>query len=353
MNKLNKITVCFDMAGCPNRCKHCWIGVTKNGRLEIHNMVSIAERFKKYTKELEVFSWYREPDYRDDYKELFDLECRLSACKKEHFELASFWRLVRDDTYGDWLYSKGVRVCQLTLFGTESTTDYYIGRKGAFQEIINAVNILLEHKIAPRIQVFVNKQNIDELVSVNDLCNSMGLWERCDSIGRKFDLFVHQGSCDGENEKLYNIRITKEDLAKIPENILKNTMEYMNSDSVEEIFGISEKELCTKLAHADKRESIVIDSPVFYVDCDLNVFPNETQPSPWWKLGNLKEDSVEKILDSYYENKSMAQRIMQTVPVSDMINVCGNKDSERLFLEEDYFMYLLNQYCKMQKHMKM
>lgn len=69
MNKLNKITVCFDMAGCPNRCKHCWIGVTKNGRLEIHNMVSIAERFKKYTKELEVFSWYREPDYRDDYKD--------------------------------------------------------------------------------------------------------------------------------------------------------------------------------------------------------------------------------------------------------------------------------------------
>ena len=24
--KFNRITACLDMFGCPNRCKHCWIG---------------------------------------------------------------------------------------------------------------------------------------------------------------------------------------------------------------------------------------------------------------------------------------------------------------------------------------
>lgn len=62
--------------------------------------------------------------------------------------------MVRDSSYADWLYSLGVKVCQLTLFGTEETTDYFIGRKGAYQEIIKAINILLEHNIAPRLQIY-------------------------------------------------------------------------------------------------------------------------------------------------------------------------------------------------------
>lgn len=59
---------------------------------------------------------------------------------------------------------------------------------------MEAVEILVENKISPRIQVFVNKENIDELLFI----------------------FIHQGSCDGESEKFYPIRVTPEDFSKIP-----------------------------------------------------------------------------------------------------------------------------------------
>lgn len=33
MMQFEKITACLDMAGCPNRCRHYWLGNTPNGCL--------------------------------------------------------------------------------------------------------------------------------------------------------------------------------------------------------------------------------------------------------------------------------------------------------------------------------
>ena len=35
---IEKITACLDMHGCPNRCKHCWLGITPNGKLSIDDL---------------------------------------------------------------------------------------------------------------------------------------------------------------------------------------------------------------------------------------------------------------------------------------------------------------------------
>jgi hypothetical protein len=67
------------MAGCPNRCKHCWLGITQNGRLHLDDLEFAAESFRSYANALEVCSWYREPDYLDHYMELYDAESRLST----------------------------------------------------------------------------------------------------------------------------------------------------------------------------------------------------------------------------------------------------------------------------------
>jgi hypothetical protein len=70
MHKYTKIITCLDLAGCPNRCKHCWLGAATNGNMTADDMIYIFEAFRPYTKDLEISSWYREPDFRDDYKEL-------------------------------------------------------------------------------------------------------------------------------------------------------------------------------------------------------------------------------------------------------------------------------------------
>ena len=93
--KFKKITVCLDMHGCPNRCKHCWLGATPNGSLNAEDLRYTAEQFRPYTRKLEVYDWYREPDYGSDYKEMWELCEELSDVHAPHFELVSFWREIR------------------------------------------------------------------------------------------------------------------------------------------------------------------------------------------------------------------------------------------------------------------
>ena len=129
------------MYGCPNRCKHCWLGVTPNGNLSIDDLKFVAEQFRPFTDNLEVSDRYREEDYSDNYKELWRITSELSDTKTPHFELISYWRAVRDKEYVPWLASLGVKAAQLTIFGDEKTTDYFVGRKGTFQEILQTSEV--------------------------------------------------------------------------------------------------------------------------------------------------------------------------------------------------------------------
>jgi hypothetical protein len=99
-----------DMAGCPNRCRHCWLGSHRNGNISVEEFINIAAQVKNWRdergqgiKELGFFSWWREPDFRNDYRELWQLENELSSPGRAiRFELLSTWRLARDDTYSKW-----------------------------------------------------------------------------------------------------------------------------------------------------------------------------------------------------------------------------------------------------------
>lgn len=97
------------MYGCPNRCKHCWVGHSSNGNLTKDDLIYVAEKFRPFTNALTVYDWYREPDYRDNYQELWDLCSRLSDVRENHFELISVWRIVRDREYVKWLSALGLK----------------------------------------------------------------------------------------------------------------------------------------------------------------------------------------------------------------------------------------------------
>lgn len=340
------ITVCLDMFGCPNRCRHCWVGHSPNGNLTNDDLKFLAEKFRPFTNCLSVYDWYREPDYKDTYKELWELCNILSDTHEEHFDLISVWRIVRDPQYVKWLSSLGLKKAQLTLFGGQEKTDYYTGRKNAYNEILEAIELLLEHRISPRIQIFVNKDTIDELPLIEDLIKSLDLENRCKSFGGEFSLFLHQGSCDGENEKLYAIRVTPEDLQKIPQTLIEYTLKHFHKTNIEDVFGKTEQVLYEELINDNSTASFVSDTPVFYIDKEFNVYPNVTTPEPVWLLGNLKTDGIETVLKNYTESKSAAQHTRLTVPLCQIVETQGDCKSQRLFDKDDYTLYLLNTYCR-------
>ena len=156
-----QLNLVVDMYGCPNRCLHCWLGHMPNRKMDADADTYIMDFFSPYFEKIAFYSWLREPDFCEDYKNRWkrDLEISKNAVP-QRFELASFYRIVRDDGYIPFLRSVGVKKVQLTFFGLKRTQDKYVGRTGAFEEIMRASDMLIDGAIIPRWQCFLYEENI-------------------------------------------------------------------------------------------------------------------------------------------------------------------------------------------------
>ncbi len=291
------------------------------------------DQFRPYFDQITFFSWLREPDFCPDYKARWERDKLLSVnAVPPRFELASFWRLVRDSSYAGFLKETGVSCVQLTFFGMENTTDRYIGRKGAFRELLHATDILIENGISPRWQGFINEENKDELPEVLYLSKDLKLSERCGTFGGHFRFFIHAGSCDGENRKLYPIRIQK---SHIPEELIPFFLNYDRQ--------FTEKELCGKWK--DSPSHVVFHNEediVIYVSNTYDLFFNFTHMLPEWRIGNLKTDPMEELIRRIIEEDIPALRIAREVTLGELVQRYGDASSEKVFEEEDYRSFLLN-----------
>ena len=130
-----ELSISFDLHGCPNRCRHCWLGRATAGTMDVSEARRLFEAFRRHVasgaerpdlQRIRLFgSWLREPDYGDDYRQLHKLELELNSGQdySREYELLSVWRLARDSTSARWASERGVRRCQITFFGTQTTTD--------------------------------------------------------------------------------------------------------------------------------------------------------------------------------------------------------------------------------------
>jgi len=181
---------------------------------------------------------------------------------------------------------------------------------------------------------------------IQNLIETLNLEKRCADIGREFEFFLHQGSCSGENEKLYDAWITPDDIDKIPNKLIDLTLKHYGKSHIRDILGDTEKELYSQLIIDSSTENIVTNKPVFYIDKDFNVYPNYETPSQFWCLGNLKIQGAEEILSNYVNNTSIAQNVKLTVPINKMVIKHGDPESMRLFGKRDYMNYILHKYCR-------
>ena len=299
-----KYAVAMDMYGCPNRCRHCWLVHNRNADTPVEDFIRIAEQFKEYKRdgkpyydELFFNTWYREPDYADNYKELWELEKQLSPSEVPKWELASIWRLVRDRDYAPWLKELGVEVVQLTLFGTEENTDYYRGRKGAYREHMQAIDVLLENGIAPRIQIFPFSITVDDVVSLYQVLQDIRLEERVNDIGKEFTCFLNTPMPIGEGFNLENIKLRRSDIKKLPYHLLEKTLRHFKSESTDTLWK-TEAELLPALLEENNPLNAESELLALGVDPDFNVYPIYWEVAEWWCLGNVKRDGVGKIIDN-------------------------------------------------------
>ncbi|MBU1093174.1 MAG: radical SAM protein [Firmicutes bacterium] len=327
------ISLVVDMYGCPNRCKHCWLGNMPNRKMEENADQYLVDYFKPYFDSVTYYSWLREPDYCPEYAKRWITDNKISINKKPmRFELASFWRIVRDSNYIIFLKEVNVKVVQLTFFGLEKLTDKYIGRSGAFQELLKATKILIENKISPRWQAFINEETRNEIVDLLELSKELKIHEKCLEFGGGFKFFVHSGSCDGENAKLYNIRINKENIP------IKLIPYYLDYDEV-----LTEQECCDILKSDSSHFVYHNDGDiVLNISNTYDIYFNFTQMSEEWKIGNLKTEDQVEIIRRIIKEDIPALNLARNITVEELVQKYGDKNSHKAFHLSDYKSYLLN-----------
>ncbi len=326
------LNLVVDMYGCPNRCLHCWLGHMPNRKMKDEDDLFIINYFKPYFKNITYYSWVREPDYCENYRQRWIRDNEISiGIPPKRFELASFYRIVRDKEYIKFLKEVGTEVVQLTFFGLERLTDKYIGRKGAYLELLNATNILLDYGIAPRWQVFINEENKDEIVSLLKLSENLELDKRCKAIGKEFKFFVHSGSCDGENYKLYPIRLTRN---SVPQEIIPYFLNYDKNFTEEELFYSLQQD--NSYIQLNYKENIVLN-----ISNNFDVYFNFSHMKEDWLIGNLLRNTPKELLYRIKEKKVKALEVAKEITIGELVLKYGDKHSKRLFEVEDYKEYLL------------
>lgn len=326
IRKLNLVT---DLYGCPNRCMHCWLGHMPNRKMEEDADLFIMDYFTPYAEKIAFYSWLREPDFCDNYAERWKRDLSISKnAVPERFELASFWRIVRDEAYISFLKSAGVNKVQLTFFGLEETQDRYIGRKGAFKELLKASELLKENGIVPRWQCFINEENKDEIIEIYH--KAQKIREKCP----KLEFFVHEGTCDGENRKLYPIRIRKRN---IPAELIPV---YLRYDEV-----LTERECCEILQKDISVPKLPItDEITLNISNTYNVYYNFTHMTKPWIIGNLKKERPEILMPRIINGDTFALNALAETSWQKLTEQFGDFHSDRAFREDDYRMYLINSY---------
>lgn len=325
------LSICADLFGCPNRCKHCWLGHMPNRRMEDDADQRIMQYFDPYFSSIAFYSWMREPDFCQNYKERWERDVAISKnAKPQRFELASFYRIVRDKDYIPFLKSVGTEKVQLTFFGLKEIQDRYVGRKGAYEEIMQASDLLIENGIIPRWQCFINEENAQEILTIFDMYEEIKR-TRCPEM----EFFVHVGSCDGENRKLYPIRMNKAD---IPQKLIPYYYAY------EEV--LTEAECCRLLQEDNAHPDFAPDeeSPVLYVSNTYDVYFNVANTTKPWIIGNMKEIDSAEMMRRIDQQDTYALNKAKEVTWAELVARYGDVQSGKAFFLDDYKMYLFNNY---------
>ena len=183
----------------------------------------------------------------------------------------------------------------------------------------------------PRWQCFINEENIDEILAVYEMAQEIRK-SKCPEL----EFFVHEGSCDGENRKLYPIRIRKQ---SIPKELAPVYLGYEEALTEVECCELLKTDMSNPCFHND--DDITLNIPNTY-----DVYFNFTNMSRPWIIGNMKETDPEELIRRIIEEDTFALKLAKRVTWAELVDRFGDHKSDRVFSLDDYKMYLFNNYLE-------
>ena len=342
------------MRGCLNRCRHCYLGPASNRTLSEEDIRWAVSRFRSFIasgntpiKKLSFLSWFREPDFGDDYRQLHNLELELNDGRSCRYELLSIWRLARDDAYAEWAKSVGPDTCQISFFGMRETTDWFYRRKGAFDDALTATERLLDAGMKPRWQLFLTTKLLPELDELLRLVDRHRLRERVQELDDEFQIFMHPPGPDHEGRKIENLRPTAEEVADLPGAILAPTRRHFGRDNLWH----TEEALYARKLHGDDDREMIGDGlpPVlwFFVCSNWDVFSKVGTLEPWYFLGNLRQDSFASLIGRFDEDDILGLNVQFHTSSVRLAQRYGDPGGQKVYsTKEDLLSLYRGQHCE-------
>jgi hypothetical protein len=340
-----ELSIAFDLHGCPNRCRHCWLGRASGATLDLGETMVRFQTYRDWVasgdapaglRRIRFFgTWLREPDYAPSYRELYrtEMEQNGGSDYRKDYELLSVWRLARDESYARWAREIGVTRCQVTLFGMEETTDWFYRRRGAFRDVVEATRRLLDAGIVPRWQLFQTTRILPELGALLSLADELDLAKLSAALGREFVVFMHDAAPMGEALEIEELRLRKRDLESIPQELIASTARHMRlTDSYH-----TEAEWIARIREADEGPVGIHPPPVLWlqVDSRWDVYSNVWSLEPWWRLGNMAVDAPEAIVGRYLSDAPAGCQALLRESVRSLAANYGDPAGDRIFMSKD------------------
>jgi len=335
--KSDKLGLLIDTGGCPNRCAHCSVKGKPTRQMSYQEMRWIVQQFRElraddrpFFSEIDVGLSFMEPDFRDDYRVLWDLQCELGDVEHKHGGLLSIWRIARDDTYLTWVKEKGGTLCQVTLFGAGETHDRFT-RPGAFADSIEAMKRLLEADFAIQWFLVFTKAIIPDLDELLHIAEDLGLKERSER-------FICLGIVEpvGRGWNLEHLRPSSADLDLLPEFL---------RDRDKAGYGERTEAECTRLALDGKVSPGKYETLWLHIDASFNVFPQFGEVQTWYRLGNLRSDGPERIIEAYISDQTPGQHARFVMGAKALAQRYGNLESDLLYTPGSLFHRWIVQHC--------
>ncbi len=73
----------------------------------------------------------------------------------------------------------------------------------------------------------------------------------------------------------------------------------------------------------------------FLVTSSLDVYPNCGEIAPWWRLGNLRTDGVDAVIDTFERHSNTGLRLNLDTPIKRLASKYGRRDGDRLYTRTD------------------
>lgn len=347
------LSMAFDMYGCPQRCLHCWLGAPPSGTMQAEEVFALFSRIREEQRQTRFFGVdieffapdFREPHFAGDYRALYARADAVNGCSLEverGFELLSLWRLARDPDYAPWARQRGIKRCQMKLFGLEATNDLFHRRRGAHQDILVAMERLFQAGIVPRWQVYLNKRGVAELAGLMALADELQLEQRAAALGEEFNIHAMPFDLAGRGYDASDLSITAGDEALIPELLWQKSKQHFGSG----LSLLPEGVWMGQILNEEDNSNLLPESHWlwFFVTADWSVYPNLMGLEPWWCLGNLRDEPWLLIMERYAEDDVPALQLIKTFSRHSLAETHGDENGTMLFMRaQDVIEYWLGQ----------